>query len=77
MLECKAAKHGRYFGKIGRFEPTSQVCSACGAKDGPKPRRSVSGPARSVGPPRPRRERSTQHPGRLTSAPVKRLAERR
>jgi Putative transposase DNA-binding domain len=23
--------------RIGRFEPTSQVCSACGAKDGPKP----------------------------------------
>jgi hypothetical protein len=22
---------------IGRFEPTSQVCSACGIKDGPKP----------------------------------------
>ncbi|WP_406182453.1 RNA-guided endonuclease InsQ/TnpB family protein [Streptomyces sp. NBC_01006] len=37
MLEYKAAKHGRYFGKIGRFEPTSQVCSACGTKDGPKP----------------------------------------
>ncbi|MFF4541986.1 RNA-guided endonuclease InsQ/TnpB family protein [Streptomyces aureus] len=37
MLEYKAAKHGRYFGKIGRFEPTSQVCSACGVKDGPKP----------------------------------------
>ncbi|MFB7372331.1 RNA-guided endonuclease InsQ/TnpB family protein [Streptomyces sp. NPDC056222] len=37
MLEYKAARHGRYFGKIGRFEPTSQVCSACGIKDGPKP----------------------------------------
>ncbi|MEU3794724.1 RNA-guided endonuclease TnpB family protein [Streptomyces fructofermentans] len=37
MLEYKAARHGRYFGKIGRFEPTSQVCSACGVKDGPKP----------------------------------------
>ena len=23
--------------RIGRFEPTSQVCSACGAKDGSKP----------------------------------------
>ncbi|SES44989.1 Putative transposase DNA-binding domain-containing protein, partial [Streptomyces sp. yr375] len=23
--------------KIGRFEPTSQVCSTCGVKDGPKP----------------------------------------
>ena len=37
MLEYKARKHGRTFGKIGRFEPTSQVCSACGVKDGPKP----------------------------------------
>ncbi|MGW6916985.1 RNA-guided endonuclease InsQ/TnpB family protein [Kitasatospora sp. NPDC054939] len=37
MLEYKAAKYGRYFGRIGRFEPTSQVCSACGIKDGPKP----------------------------------------
>lgn len=37
MLEYKAARHGRTFGKIGRFEPTSRVCSACGVKDGPKP----------------------------------------
>jgi transposase len=37
MLEYKARKHGRTFARIGRFEPTSQTCSACGAKDGPKP----------------------------------------
>lgn len=37
MLEYKATKHGRYFAKIDRFEPTSQVCSACGIKDGAKP----------------------------------------
>jgi putative transposase len=37
MLEYKARKHGRTFGRIGRFEPISQVCSACGAKDSPKP----------------------------------------
>ena len=37
MLEYKARKHGREFRKIGRFEPTSQVCSTCGVKDGPKP----------------------------------------
>lgn len=37
MLEYKAAKNGRAFHRIGRFEPTSQVCSACGVKDGPKP----------------------------------------
>ncbi|WTC15357.1 transposase [Streptomyces cellulosae] len=37
MLEYKAARYGRTFVKIGRFEPTSQVCSWCGVKDGPKP----------------------------------------
>jgi IS605 OrfB family transposase len=37
MLEYKAARHGRRFVKTGRFEPTSQVCSACGVNDGPKP----------------------------------------
>jgi putative transposase len=37
MLEYKARLYGRQFRRIGRFEPTSQVCSACGAKDGPKP----------------------------------------
>jgi putative transposase len=37
MLGYKAARYGRTFIKIGRFEPTSQVCSACGTKDGPKP----------------------------------------
>jgi putative transposase len=39
LIEEKAARYGRTFGKAGRFEPTSQVCSACGAKDGPKPLR--------------------------------------
>ena len=37
MLEYKAARHGRTLHKIDRFAPTSQVCSQCGAKDGPKP----------------------------------------
>jgi putative transposase len=37
MLEYKAKLYGRQFRKVGRFEPTSQVCSACGVKDGPKP----------------------------------------
>ncbi|MFE5942081.1 RNA-guided endonuclease InsQ/TnpB family protein [Streptomyces sp. NPDC056480] len=37
MLEYKAALYGRTFHRIGRFEPTSQTCSACGIKDGPKP----------------------------------------
>jgi putative transposase len=37
MLEYKARLHGRRFQRIGRFEPTSQMCSACGRKDGVKP----------------------------------------
>jgi IS605 OrfB family transposase len=37
MLEYKARKHGRGFGRTGRWEPTSQVCSACGVTGGPKP----------------------------------------
>jgi putative transposase len=36
-IEEKAAQYGRTFARIGRFEPTSQVRSACGVKDGPKP----------------------------------------
>ena len=37
LMAEKAARYGRTFARIGRFEPTSQVCSACGVKDGPKP----------------------------------------
>lgn len=37
MLAYKAARHGRTLIRVGRFEPTSQVCSACGALDGLKP----------------------------------------
>ncbi|PLW65727.1 transposase [Streptomyces sp. SCUT-3] len=37
MLEYKAARYGRTLIRIGRFEPTSQVCSQCGVQDGPKP----------------------------------------
>lgn len=37
MLEYKAQLYGRRVVRIGRFEPTSQVCSNCGVKDGPKP----------------------------------------
>lgn len=36
MLEYKAARYGRTLVKVGRFEPTSQVCSVCGVRDGPK-----------------------------------------
>jgi putative transposase len=37
MVEYKARRYGREFRRIGRFVPTSQVCSGCGVKDGPKP----------------------------------------
>ncbi|MFB6671240.1 RNA-guided endonuclease InsQ/TnpB family protein [Streptomyces sp. NPDC056390] len=37
MLQYKAQRYGRTLVKVGRFEPTSQVCSTCGVKDGPKP----------------------------------------
>ncbi|ROR37575.1 RNA-guided endonuclease InsQ/TnpB family protein [Kitasatospora cineracea] len=37
MLVEKAARYGRHVGIIGRYEPTSQVCSTCGVPDGPKP----------------------------------------
>jgi putative transposase len=37
LLEEKAAQHGRRVVKIGRWAPTSQTCSVCGHRDGPKP----------------------------------------
>ncbi|MFJ4275217.1 RNA-guided endonuclease InsQ/TnpB family protein [Streptomyces coelicoflavus] len=37
MLKYKAQRYGRTLVTIGRFEPTSQTCSTCGVKDGPKP----------------------------------------
>jgi putative transposase len=37
LIGEKAERHGREFHRIGRFVPTSQMCSACGTRDGPKP----------------------------------------
>lgn len=37
MLEEKAARRGRYFAKVDRFYPSSQICASCGHRDGPKP----------------------------------------
>jgi putative transposase len=37
VLEYKARRYGRSFHRIGRFEQTSQACSACGVIDGRKP----------------------------------------
>ena len=39
MLEYKAARYGRIFTRVSRWEPTSQVCSVCLMRDGPKPLR--------------------------------------
>ncbi|HET9974127.1 MAG TPA: helix-turn-helix domain-containing protein [Streptosporangiaceae bacterium] len=39
LIEEKAAQYGRTFARIGRFEPTSRMCSAGAVKDGPKPLR--------------------------------------
>jgi putative transposase len=37
LLADKAEQHGRQFCRIGRFVPSSQICSRCGTQDGPKP----------------------------------------
>lgn len=37
MVEAKCDRYGRQFVKVDRFYPSSQVCSACGHKDGKKP----------------------------------------
>ena len=37
LLEEKAERHGRTVVKVSRWFPSSQLCSACGVKDGPKP----------------------------------------
>jgi putative transposase len=37
LIGEKAGQYGRVFHRIGRFVPTSQVCSGCGANNGPKP----------------------------------------
>jgi putative transposase len=65
LMAEKAAQYGRTFARIGRFEPTSQVCSACGVTDGPKPLSVRQWDVRSVRDrPRSGRERGKEHLGR-------------
>jgi putative transposase len=37
MLDYKATRRGRTFVKVDRYFPSSQICSACGRRDGKKP----------------------------------------
>jgi putative transposase len=37
LLEEKAERHGRAVVKVSRWFPSSQICSACGVRDSPKP----------------------------------------
>ncbi|TDC45498.1 transposase [Actinomadura sp. KC345] len=37
MLEYKTARYGRTFARVDRAFPSSQICSHCGHRDGPKP----------------------------------------
>ncbi|GAA3370322.1 RNA-guided endonuclease TnpB family protein [Streptomyces sannanensis] len=37
FCEYKAIRRGRSFAKVARGFPSSQICSACGHRDGPKP----------------------------------------
>ncbi|WP_245721778.1 RNA-guided endonuclease InsQ/TnpB family protein [Nocardia crassostreae] len=37
LLGEKARRYGRHFARVDRFFPSSQICHACGERDGPKP----------------------------------------
>ncbi|MFJ4672932.1 helix-turn-helix domain-containing protein [Kitasatospora purpeofusca] len=37
VITGRRPRYGRHVGIIGRYAPTSQVCSTCGVLDGPKP----------------------------------------
>ncbi|MGW5754120.1 RNA-guided endonuclease InsQ/TnpB family protein [Nocardia rhamnosiphila] len=37
MVEEKSVRYGRTFGKVGRYFPSTQMCSVCGALPGKKP----------------------------------------
>jgi putative transposase len=45
----KAQQYGRTFHQVGRFTPTTQLCSACGTSGGPKPLSGRSWQCRACG----------------------------
>jgi putative transposase len=51
LLAEKATRYHRTVVKIGRWFPSSQLCSACGFNSGKKPSMSGPGPAWSVASP--------------------------
>lgn len=73
FLEYKATRRGRTFIKVARDFPSSQICSACGHRDGKKPLNKhpdLDVPrARLSHRPRPRLERRQEHPTRGTPHP--------
>jgi putative transposase len=77
LLAEKAQHYGRGFYQVGRFVPTSQMCSACGAIDGPKPLgvRIWKCAACGAGA-RPRRQRCQEYPRRRAGGEAKRLWRR-
>ena len=63
LLEEKAERYGRTVVKVGRWFPSSQICSACGVKDGPKPLDVREWTCAACGTDaRPGRERGPKHP---------------
>ena len=42
ILEYTAKKYDKVLVKVGRFYPSTQLCSSCGAKSGPKGRKEMS-----------------------------------
>lgn len=73
LIEEKAAWYGRTFRKIGRFEPTSQVCSACGQGRPQAAERPRVGLRRVRDGSRPGRQCRQEHPRRRAGGEAKRL----
>lgn len=67
MLEYKATRYGRTLIRIGRFKPTSQVCSQCGVKDSRRPLNISLQSASNAGT-HPSTTRRNRNPSTLTTA---------